>query len=87
MHQSESIAIVWWVRADVRSSELIVKVIDAKDPLKVQLLAGHKKGVREATWSPDGSLLVRTRSRRRRRVTDEVDRRQVDRMVRFEFGN
>lgn len=33
-------------------------MVDAKDPLKVQLLAGHKKAVREVTWSPDGSLLV-----------------------------
>jgi chromosome transmission fidelity protein 4 len=48
-------------------SELIVKVIDVKDPLKVQLLAGHKKAVREATWSPDGSLLVCYRVARTRR--------------------
>ncbi|ORY88650.1 hypothetical protein BCR35DRAFT_350884 [Leucosporidium creatinivorum] len=45
-------------RIAVASDELIVKVIDAKDPLKVQLLPGHKKAVREATWSPDGSMLA-----------------------------
>lgn len=39
-------------------SELIVKVVNVKDPLQVTLLTGHKKPVRETTWSPDGSLLV-----------------------------
>lgn len=40
-------------------SELIVKIIDVQDPLKVQLLAGHSKAVRSATWSPNGNYLVR----------------------------
>ncbi|SCZ96534.1 BZ3500_MvSof-1268-A1-R1_Chr8-2g10273 [Microbotryum saponariae] len=43
----------------VASDELIVKVIDINDPVNgIQLLPGHRKGVREATWSPDGQLLT-----------------------------
>lgn len=38
--------------------ELIVKVVDAADPLKIQLLAGHKRPVRAASWSPDGNHIV-----------------------------
>jgi len=37
---------------------LIVKVVDASDPLKIQLLAGHKRPVRAASWSPDGNHIV-----------------------------
>ncbi|SCV67357.1 BQ2448_6003 [Microbotryum intermedium] len=43
----------------VASDDLIVKVVDINDPINgIQLLPGHRKGVREATWSPDGQLLT-----------------------------
>ncbi|KAK4056106.1 DNA polymerase alpha accessory factor Mcl1 [Microbotryomycetes sp. JL221] len=49
-------------RVAVASDELIVKVIDAEDPTKIQLLSGHKKGVRQVTWSPDGALITTSTS-------------------------
>lgn len=42
-------------------SDVIVKIVNAEDTNKVQILAGHKQPVREASWSPDGNLLVSRR--------------------------
>jgi WD40 repeat protein len=41
-------------------SEIIAKVIDIKDTTKVQILTGHTRSIREASWSPDGQLVVRS---------------------------
>lgn len=46
-------------RAVVTSDEVIAKVIDVKDTTKVQLLTGHSRSIREASWSPDGQFVVR----------------------------
>ncbi|EJD03058.1 WD40 repeat-like protein [Fomitiporia mediterranea MF3/22] len=45
-------------RVAIASDETVVKVIDLDDTTKVQLLEGHKKGVRSATWHPSGSLVT-----------------------------
>ncbi|GAA6041229.1 hypothetical protein JCM8097_008354 [Rhodosporidiobolus ruineniae] len=45
-------------RVVVTSDEIIAKVIDAKDPTKVQMLTGHSRSIREASWSPDGQLVT-----------------------------
>ncbi|GAA5971259.1 hypothetical protein JCM11641_008285 [Rhodosporidiobolus odoratus] len=45
-------------RAVVTSDELIAKVVDAKDPTRVQMLTGHSRSIREASWSPDGQLVT-----------------------------
>lgn len=42
----------------VASDELLIKVIDTRDPTQVQLLSGHEKTVTGLSWSPDGSSLV-----------------------------
>ena len=46
-------------RAVVTSDEVIAKVIDVKEPTKIQLLTGHSRSIREASWSPDGHFVVR----------------------------
>ncbi|KAK4049727.1 DNA polymerase alpha accessory factor Mcl1 [Microbotryomycetes sp. JL201] len=57
-------------RVAVASDELIVKVIDVNDSTKVQLLTGHKQGVRQVTWSPDGALITTATSDGAIRVWD-----------------
>ncbi|KAM0747338.1 hypothetical protein T439DRAFT_350138 [Meredithblackwellia eburnea MCA 4105] len=46
----------------ITSDELIVKLIDAANPDNFFNVTGHRKGLRDATWSPDGSLLTSTDS-------------------------
>ncbi|GAA5830484.1 hypothetical protein JCM11251_002486 [Rhodosporidiobolus azoricus] len=45
-------------RAVVTSDEIIAKVIDVKDTAKVQILTGHSRSIREASWSPDGHFVT-----------------------------
>ncbi|KII92369.1 hypothetical protein PLICRDRAFT_102810 [Plicaturopsis crispa FD-325 SS-3] len=45
-------------RVAVTSDELAVKLIELEDTIKIELLNGHAKGVRRATWHPSGSLLT-----------------------------
>ncbi|GAA5937684.1 hypothetical protein JCM3775_002099 [Rhodotorula graminis] len=45
-------------RAVVTSDEVIAKVIDVKDKTKVQVLTGHSRSIREASWSPDGQFVT-----------------------------
>ncbi|KWU42267.1 hypothetical protein RHOSPDRAFT_36216 [Rhodotorula sp. JG-1b] len=45
-------------RAVVTSDEVIAKVIDVKEPTKIQLLTGHSRSIREASWSPDGHFVT-----------------------------
>ncbi|GAA5892198.1 hypothetical protein JCM8208_001474 [Rhodotorula glutinis] len=45
-------------RAVVTSDEVIAKVIDVKDTTKVQILTGHSRSIREASWSPDGQFVT-----------------------------
>ncbi|TIB86792.1 WD40 repeat-like protein [Wallemia mellicola] len=45
-------------RIALASDELIVKVVDLNDHLRVSLLQGHTKSVRSATWSPLGGVLA-----------------------------
>ncbi|KAL7344441.1 hypothetical protein BJY59DRAFT_718629 [Rhodotorula toruloides] len=45
-------------RAVVTSDEVIAKVVDVKEPTKVQILTGHARSIREASWSPDGQLVT-----------------------------
>ncbi|PWN36676.1 uncharacterized protein FA14DRAFT_117612 [Meira miltonrushii] len=45
-------------RIAVCTDDLTVKVIDAGDPTRVQLLTGHQRGVRAASWSPIEPTLV-----------------------------
>ncbi|GAA5900425.1 hypothetical protein JCM6882_001243 [Rhodosporidiobolus microsporus] len=45
-------------RVVVTSDEIIAKVIDAKDPTRVQMLTGHSRSIREASWSPDGQFVT-----------------------------
>ena len=71
----------------VCNSELIVKVVDVKDTLKIQLLTGHTKAVREATWSPDGALLVRRSLCTLHNDADSLCRPRAEQMERSEFGN
>lgn len=42
----------------VASDELVVKLIDVRDTLKIEELTGHTKAVRDISWHPDGTLLV-----------------------------
>lgn len=49
-------------RIALASDELIVKVVDLKDHLKVSLLQGHTKSVRCATWAPNGAVLATSSS-------------------------
>ena len=39
-------------RVAICSDELVVKVVDAGDPKRVQLLTGHARGLRAASWNP-----------------------------------
>ncbi|TIB08986.1 hypothetical protein E3P92_03605 [Wallemia ichthyophaga] len=45
-------------RIALASDELIVKIVDLNDHLKVSLLQGHTKSVRCATWAPNGGVLA-----------------------------
>ncbi|GAA5991557.1 hypothetical protein JCM10908_005761 [Rhodotorula pacifica] len=45
-------------RAVVTSDEVIAKVIAVKEPTKIQLLTGHSRSIREASWSPDGHFVT-----------------------------
>ncbi|KAK7692601.1 hypothetical protein QCA50_004233 [Cerrena zonata] len=45
-------------RIAVTSDETTVKVIDLSDTTSMAVLDGHKKAVRQATWSPSGSHLT-----------------------------
>ncbi|UZJ57506.1 hypothetical protein CBS101457_006826 [Exobasidium rhododendri] len=45
-------------RVAVCSDELVVKVVDAGDPKRVQLLTGHSKSLRAASWHPLRPQLV-----------------------------
>jgi chromosome transmission fidelity protein 4 len=47
-------------RVAVCSDELIVKLVDAGAPARIQLLTKHTRPVRAAAWSPRESLLVTT---------------------------
>ena len=40
-------------------SETTIRIIDIEDPLKIQILQGHKRGVRNVSWHPSEDLLVR----------------------------
>ena len=39
-------------------STLVVKVVDYRDHNKIQMLHGHTKSVRSATWHPNGNILA-----------------------------
>ena len=41
-------------------SEISVKLINLEDTTQIQLLDGHKRSIRSATWHPSGTLLVST---------------------------
>ncbi|GAA5895023.1 chromatin-binding protein CTF4 [Sporobolomyces salmoneus] len=45
-------------RVACTSDDVIVKIVNIEDTDKVQILAGHKQPVREASWSPDGNYLT-----------------------------
>lgn len=47
-------------RVAICSDELAVKVVDAGDPKRVQLLTGHSRGLRAASWHPLRPQLVTT---------------------------
>lgn len=42
----------------VNPSDLLVKIVNVRDPTKVSLLSGDVKPVRSASWDPEGKLLV-----------------------------
>ncbi|KAL8281253.1 hypothetical protein RQP46_006287 [Phenoliferia psychrophenolica] len=44
----------------VASDEVVIKVINSANPTQAYVLTGHKKGVRDATWSPDDTLITST---------------------------
>ncbi|EST08024.1 WD40 repeat [Kalmanozyma brasiliensis GHG001] len=60
-------------RVAVCSDELIVKIIDVEDPRRIQLLDGHNRGLRSASWSPVAPLLVTCSTDGIARVTDLSD--------------
>ncbi|SPO28617.1 related to sepB protein [Ustilago trichophora] len=60
-------------RVVVCSDELIVKIIDVEDPRRIQLLDGHNRGLRWASWSPVAPLLVTCSTDGTARVTDLSD--------------
>ncbi|GAC92480.1 hypothetical protein PHSY_000033 [Pseudozyma hubeiensis SY62] len=60
-------------RVAVCSDELIVKIIDVEDPRRIQLLDGHNRGLRSASWSPVAPLLVTCSTDGVARVTDLSD--------------
>ncbi|GAA6007939.1 hypothetical protein JCM11491_006549 [Sporobolomyces phaffii] len=45
-------------RVACTADDVIVKIVNTDDTSKVQILAGHKQPVREASWSPDGNYLT-----------------------------
>ncbi|GAA5978941.1 hypothetical protein JCM5350_004184 [Sporobolomyces pararoseus] len=45
-------------RVACTADDLVVKIVNIEDTNKVQILAGHKQPVREASWSPDGNYLT-----------------------------
>ncbi|CAO1624659.1 unnamed protein product [Sympodiomycopsis kandeliae] len=45
-------------RAAICSDDLIVKVVDVEDTKRVNLLTGHSRAVRSASWSPKEAVLV-----------------------------
>lgn len=45
-------------RVAICSDELVVKVVDAGDPKRVQLLTGHARGLRAASWNPTQPQLL-----------------------------
>ncbi|KAN0061223.1 DNA polymerase alpha accessory factor Mcl1 [Thecaphora frezii] len=57
-------------RIAVCSDELIVRVVDAGDPRRVQLLTGHARGVRSAAWCPTAPYLITCSSDGSARVWD-----------------
>ncbi|KAI3485070.1 hypothetical protein L1887_51743 [Cichorium endivia] len=60
-------------RVAVCSDELIIKIIDVEDPRRIQLLDGHNRGLRSASWSPAASLLVTCSTDGVARVNDLSD--------------
>ncbi|SJX64042.1 related to sepB protein [Sporisorium reilianum f. sp. reilianum] len=60
-------------RVAVCSDELIVKIIDVEDPRRIQLLDGHNRGLRSASWSPVAPLLVTCSTDGVARITDLSD--------------
>lgn len=60
-------------RVAICSDELIVKIIDVEDPRRIQLLDGHNRGLRSASWSPVAPLLVTCSTDGVARVTDLSD--------------
>ena len=60
-------------RVAVCSDELIVKIIDVEDPRRIQLLDGHSRGLRSASWSPVAPLLVTCSTDCVARITDMSD--------------
>ncbi|KAK4704612.1 chromosome transmission fidelity protein 4, partial [Phenoliferia sp. Uapishka_3] len=44
----------------VASDEVLIKVVNSTNPMQAFVLTGHKKGVRDATWSPDDTLVTST---------------------------
>lgn len=60
-------------RAAVCSDEMIIKIIDVEDPRRIQLLDGHNRGLRWASWSPVAPLLVSCSTDGIARVTDLSD--------------
>lgn len=69
-------------RAVVTSDEVIAKVIDVKEPTKIQLLTGHSRSVREASWSPDGHFVVRVARSQNYISGCELTLRECRRLVR-----
>lgn len=47
-------------RVAICSDELVVKIVDAGDPKRVQLLTGHSRGLRAASWHPLQPQLITT---------------------------
>ncbi|KAJ1582152.1 hypothetical protein NDA15_003838 [Ustilago hordei] len=60
-------------RVAVCSDEMIIKIIDVGDPRRIQLLDGHNRGLRWASWSPVAPLLVSCSTDGVARVTDLSD--------------
>ena len=57
-------------RVAVCSDELIIRIVDAADPRKVQLLTGHSRAPCAASWSPVAPILITCSSDGSARVWD-----------------
>lgn len=45
-------------RVAICSDDLVVKIVYVEDPKRVQLITGHQRGLRSASWSPSESILA-----------------------------